>query len=268
MKFSAKVLVASVALAVGGAAQAAIESDDAMNPGNGDGGGQLFLSVVDRGATSPMSYVLNLGVTAAEFIANDSSSYELSFAADSNLQTLLANPGGTVAWNIAAAHSMYGPNLDDLGYLSTAPMPPNPSSDTVLGIPGISGALTKIGTYLLPVNTLMGANNSVLVTSSSSMAYHDFEGAWGDTWHTSLHSTEAGLDESLGFYFVATNVSVDGDGSSSRVVPFLGTWTLAANGELTYSAVPVPAAVWLLGSALIGMAGVARRKNNLQALQA
>lgn len=44
------------------------------------------------------------------------------------------------------------------------------------------------------------------------------------------------------------------------------TWTLAANGDLVYSApgasaVPVPAAVWLLGSGLLGLAGVARRKS-------
>ena len=44
------------------------------------------------------------------------------------------------------------------------------------------------------------------------------------------------------------------------------TWTLGSNGTLTYSvpapaAVPVPAAAWLLGSGLIGLVGVARRKS-------
>ncbi len=43
------------------------------------------------------------------------------------------------------------------------------------------------------------------------------------------------------------------------------TWTLSATGDLVYavpgvSAVPLPAAVWLLGSGLLGLAGIGRRK--------
>jgi len=272
MKFSAKVLAASVALAVGGVAHAAIDDDNAFTPGGGNGSGELFLSVIDRGAPSPMSYVLDLGITADQFLANDASYLNtLSFAADANLQTLLANPGGTVAWNIAAIHNDYGPTFDDLGYLSTAPAEPVANTETLTGWVGMSNAIAQAGQYLQATNEIIGANNSVLITNPNDNAFYDGP-FWGDTWHTSLHSTEANLDESLGFYFVASNFSEDGDGSSSRVVPFLGTWMLSANGELTYNAaasvVPVPAAVWLLGSALIGMAGVARRKNSLQTLQA
>jgi|SRR5271166_1543406 len=45
----------------------------------------------------------------------------------------------------------------------------------------------------------------------------------------------------------------------------VGTWTLASSGDLVYSvpgvsAVPLPAAFWLLGSGLLGLAGVSRRK--------
>ncbi len=44
----------------------------------------------------------------------------------------------------------------------------------------------------------------------------------------------------------------------------LAAWRLDADGTLTYnvpvSAVPVPAAVWLFGSGLLGLVGVARRK--------
>jgi hypothetical protein len=44
------------------------------------------------------------------------------------------------------------------------------------------------------------------------------------------------------------------------------TWTLSASGDLQYtvpgqiSAVPLPAAVWLFGSGLLGLAGIGRRK--------
>jgi len=44
-----------------------------------------------------------------------------------------------------------------------------------------------------------------------------------------------------------------------------GVWALSATGDLTYTvpggtAVPLPAAFWLLGSGLLGLAGVSRRK--------
>jgi hypothetical protein len=46
-----------------------------------------------------------------------------------------------------------------------------------------------------------------------------------------------------------------------------GKWDLSHDGTLTWnsaavSAVPVPAAVWLFGSGLLGLAGVARRKQS------
>ncbi len=46
----------------------------------------------------------------------------------------------------------------------------------------------------------------------------------------------------------------------------VATWTLSSSGDLVYSvpgavsAVPLPAAFWLLGSGLLGLAGVSRRK--------
>jgi hypothetical protein len=265
MKMKMKALAAVTLMAIGAQAQAAISSDTGYSPGAGSGAGELFLSVVDRGAAQPMSYALDLNITAAQFMANDAPGYTLTFAPDARLITLLNNPGGTVRWNMAAAYNNYGDNYDDLGYLTTAPSAPIANVNTLTGWAGLSDALMRIDNYTNSINAEIGANNSLLVTSASSNAYHDLY--WGDTWHTSGHSTEGGLGDSLGFYWVASNYSVDGDGSSSRVVEFLGTWTLATDGTLTYSVapasvIPVPAAVWLLGSALVGLVGVARRKSD------
>ena len=55
-----------------------------------------------------------------------------------------------------------------------------------------------------------------------------------------------------------------GNGTTGKLQSYiLGTATLAANGTLnitTPSAVPLPAAVWLLGSGLLGLFGVSRRR--------
>lgn len=260
MNVCLRMLAGSATIAISGVAYGAIDDDNAFTPGGGDGGGELFLSVIDRGAPEPMSYVRDLGITAQQFIDNDSSSYSLSFAADDNLQTLLANPGGTVAWNIAAIHNDYGPSYDDLGYLTTAPLtaPPVANVNTLTGIIGLQGGITQAGQYLQSTNIAMGDDNSVLITAPDANAFYDGP-FWGPTWHTSLHGTEAGLDEGLGFYYVATDLTTDPTGNSSRVAPFLGQWMLATDGGLTYG-VPLPPAVWLLASALVGLASMSRRQ--------
>jgi len=47
-----------------------------------------------------------------------------------------------------------------------------------------------------------------------------------------------------------------------------GQWLLSSLGELTYAAVPLPAGVYLLGAALLGLVGVARRGRVSSALPA
>ncbi len=76
------------------------------------------------------------------------------------------------------------------------------------------------------------------------------------------------LSDTLAFYQLTKN----GTGSLTQAnktafanATGAGTWTLASTGDLVYSvpgvsAVPLPAAFWLLGSGLLGLAGVSRRK--------
>jgi hypothetical protein len=70
-------------------------------------------------------------------------------------------------------------------------------------------------------------------------------------------------------YMVSTGLTSNPDeGYAANVYKSSATYTLAANGVLTYSGggptpeVPVPAAIWLLGSGLLGMLGVGRRRRD------
>lgn len=276
MKVKLKTLVAVVALTVGVQAQAAFYDDNSSAPTLGTGEGELFLSVIDRGGSQPRSYARDLGLTAADFLANDSSlvnSLSTTFTADANLLDLLTNKTGTIAWNIAAAHNKLGPTNDDIGYFTTSPTPVIANQNTPQGYVGVTNANQRIGIYMDNLNELISppseqinyaADVSVLVNDQNANAFHD--NSWGDTWHASLHPTEGKLDDSLAFYFVALDYTNDPSTNSSRVVQMLGNWTLSSAGTLTYTSenitpVPIPGAVWLLGSALIGMVGVARRKS-------
>lgn len=274
MKMKMKALVAATAMAIGAQAQAAINDDSFTTFGGGTGAGELFLSVIDRGGPQPRSYLLDLGITASQFLANDAGFVNnISILADANLQDLLTNSNGTIAWNIAAAHNTFDAGFDNFGFLTTSGTAPIANNDTVQGQFGISGALQQLGQYVVAANekqapgqtTNFAVNNSVLINSPADNAFYDGP-FWGDTWTTAPMSTETGLGSSMGFYFVALDFTNDETANSSRVQSMLGEWSLSANGTLSYnSVVPVPAAVWLLGSALIGMVGVARRKSNEQA---
>jgi hypothetical protein len=224
--------------------------------------------VIDRGGAVQRSYVLDLGITAADLFANDGSLVNnLSFTADAGLLDILNNASGTIAWNIAAAHNFPGATNDDFGYLTTSATSLT-SGNVPSGFVGMEAALTKIGTYTQSVNggsTNYAANTSAIFASTDTNSYYDT--AFGDMWN-GAHSTEGGLGDSLGFYFVAMNYDdTQGDPTlGSHVRALLGQWSLSAQGLLAYTAsigpapVPVPAAFWLLGSALVGMVGIRRRK--------
>jgi hypothetical protein len=262
MKTSVKALAAGVALACGVQAQAAINPDNAFSLFTGTGDGELFLSAIDRGGSVQRSYVRDLGITSAAFLANDASYVNnISIAADANLQDILNNRTGNIAWNLAAAYNLPDANYNGIGYLSTSPT--NLTSNNVpWGYGGFNSAIGNIGIYLQSVN---GVNTDYAVNISQifpQAANAFYDNSWGDMWNGS-HGTEAPLGNALDFYYVYLN---DALADTTAIHKMLGQWTLAADGTLTYSAatvgapVPVPAAVWLLGSALVGLVGVARRK--------
>lgn len=131
-----------------------------------------------------------------------------------------------------------------------------------------SSAVTGVGSIL---NAAAGCNNAnpCIATSTTAPGYAvgKFGGALGGL---SSSSSAAGIvgGAALDFYQIV------GTGTASTLqtpVQFANatgaaTWTLSSSGDLVYnvpspSAVPLPAAVWLLGSGLLGLAGVGRRKS-------
>jgi hypothetical protein len=61
--------------------------------------------------------------------------------------------------------------------------------------------------------------------------------------------------ETVTFSFISTNFTTTDDGSNLTSVVASG------NGNVTGTLIPIPPAVWLLGSGLVGLAGIARRRN-------
>lgn len=276
----AKALAAAVTLAMAGAAQAAIDDDNipalGSNTFSGTGGqGELFISIVARGpdgtdnSIDDATYVRDLGITADLFVnalnAGTLSSLSIpTFSADTLLTNFLsANAGKDISFNVLGVHN--GPEFDpviftsvDVGFLTSA----SESADAVaakqpVGAAGFNTPSVDVSNHVNGINVKMGSDVALDLSAtyvSGEFGHHDNNYGRDRTFG---FDTEGALGGALDFYFIGLD---NLDNSKSRTPDFIGSWTLSSAGDLSFQAVPVPAAVWLLGSALIGLAGVARRR--------
>ena len=284
MNLIKKTLAASV-VSLGlasGSAFAAIDGDDLplganqfdfVNP---TGTGEVFISVVARDAGNPAndnSIVIDTGVLSSDFI-NLAVGTPLVIAPDANMATFIANNAGLdLSFNVMGVHNPAGFNgltggTVGVGMLTTSSVDggtvaaTQPRLTTDFTSSGGSGKVNNIirnaniATDGDPVGNV--AVNASSLHTSGSLAFHDAtiggNGVFG-------FDTEGGvgLPNSVDFYFLTMN-TVDQPLEPYLAPQLLGVWDLALDGTLTFTAVPIPGAVWLLGSAMIGVAGVARRR--------
>tara|TARA_R110001592_G_C13192015_1_gene752947 strand:- start:18046 stop:18834 length:789 start_codon:yes stop_codon:yes gene_type:complete len=255
-----KIGLALAISAAAGSANAAfsLTSNDAGNTV----GSSVVFAAYDSDALKTI-YV-NLGPEYHNFDLNANQSFDLSSAAAEQGVSL-----SNALWTIVAGDgfSQGGScGLSDLdacgrGYMAT--------------VNDVNSLASTYSTYATS-QALNGVNNGWFLnvyagidaspTDSNSVSDGNF-GEWnsGQTQANSLWLTTGMTGETLGFAVASTYGIVGGRGASESAeanVSSYGSWSLDANGGLSYavSAVPVPAAVWMFASGLVGMAGVARRR--------
>lgn len=259
-----KTLVAAVALAaVTSGANAAIVE------GNAQIDGELFLTVFDE--AGQQSYALDLGFTVNQMTADSTSarSYDLT-AIDSNFAGFAGNTNlrYTVTGMNTEAGSTRRGTTTQLGFMTTT----SGTVEQIQAAAGIradaDGVIGNIQNMALNSNASAGpayngTNGGINLSNVALIGEIGYYGdaSWGDTIGNRGIVASNTVDNAMTMY----TVRQDGN---DNTVPFLidalGSWLLTSTGQLTYtnapSAVPVPAAVWLFGSGLIGLAGIARRK--------
>ena len=271
MNLKLKTLVVAIAMAAAGTVQAAAINTDNFNTGTnfgtGTGVGDLFLSVYDAGRSQ--SLTMNLNLTANNFINNNAALMNTFSVQDALLQSFIAGSTNTsqLVWNMSGISNLgAGPSAGLFTTNGNAGATINPAVQGPIDGNSLFTAMVNVEAYAQANSGLFNPTNPNSAISAAGS---------GTGFNSNLWSTNLG--SALNFNNSATGISSDQlvsfiamgatDVTSLNGVPisttFGGKFHIdAATGTVAYiSAVPVPAAVWLLGSGLVGLVGISRRKN-------
>jgi len=245
-----------------------------------DVGGDLFLVVKDE--TSGNTFVQNLQVDFVNFLTSASlqdQSYNLSIpalAAGGNF----FNAGDSYRWSVLAGNNL---RADASGILDNA----SPNVQGLMTTAGASGSgvlsvsqtaanfhptdldigtavQSQLPSYISGVNAgLQTTDSAVFGPSDATADWSNQSGNLAGAGVYGSNNSNGALGQTTHFFFLSWDYYYN-NFAGRAITQQLGDFTLdLAAGKLNFTtaAVPVPAAVWLLGSALFGFATVARRES-------
>lgn len=293
-KFNLKTLAVAVALAAtaGQANAAMVNAQGTLSDGNSSVIMYAYSSSLGRSYSRDLGFTLNdflyngtVAPTAGSYPFNNTLStdmpvvtgnatdlgYTLGFGADSLMTSWLGDGSmlaSDVLWGIAAVDgvgtgSAFRALTTVQAGASSAGTTNSELTTFEVKFDSYVGAHNPLGTHLGNLNGSAGSDGS---NSTSANAAAVFGVNWGGA--TSFFSA-GGVGESMEFFFMAGNGTLGSlNATAVRYANAEGNalWTLNTDSSLSYmapdavSAVPVPAAVWLFASGLLGLVGISRRK--------
>lgn len=242
-----KKIAAAVALAaVAVNANAAFDIDGSTGVGTGNGSGSVVLALLNDTTNVDTSLSVDLGITTGEFLAGSVAFGNLlDPAAAAAVAKFVAASTGTISWDVVGRIND-GPNVK-IGFLSTV----TSYTGNAITQSSLFSAAGGQGTWIASnfANANSGADSMVEYADATSI------GGALDPNHTNiLVNQRVAMGDSAMFDAVLFDTTTGGGTPLN-----LGVMTFDG-ASLEYAAVPVPAAVWLFGSALVGLVGAARRR--------
>jgi hypothetical protein len=143
-------------------------------------------------------------------------------------------------------------------------------SASVLNQGAVQAIASAVGQY---VDTEMATpNHSIVVASGATNAGYWAKGAPGANPGASLggpnsFNASGALGTNLNYYYALNAGADDSAQDAPTVTQFAGVWNLSSSGTLTWTpnqtgpTTPLPAAVWMFLSGLLGLGTVSRRKS-------
>ncbi|MGP8034618.1 MAG: VPLPA-CTERM sorting domain-containing protein [Steroidobacteraceae bacterium] len=193
----------------------------------------------------------------------------------SEFATLFGSAGaGTVDFNVSAGNGLTsGSNSLETTVATTVTSPGSGLTNTAISA-AVSALNTSIGSISNGANTAPGSPlytdmcysgvNPCVGPTLGSQGY-GFISKAGDKYGGNLPYSASGTagGASLEMFDLTQNGTKSGT-SPTVSAAYAGVWALSSTGDLTYTVpsqtVPLPAAAWLLGSGILGLAGIARRR--------
>lgn len=248
-----KTLVAGIALAFSaGVANAAIDDGSA-------GPGELFLNVWNQAAGE--TFTLDTGWSYDAFVANPTS-FTANFGADPNWANFAAT-GNNLMFSLGAKTNVDNGNAGRAYYvISVETANPNFGvENTSINVRG------QMGLRVQDINAKAGSLDVADDLSTFSLAGQqgDYPNFWGSNVNNfATYDTDTEVGQWLAMYEVWTTGSRASTAVNNRLLGYafldkdLGTLSFASEPP---SAVPVPPALWLMGSAMTALVGFSRRRH-------
>jgi hypothetical protein len=226
------------------------------------GNAVLFADVFNSAGNVVGAYAGDTGQATATLATGALTSGVPTTFSDANLQTLLGEAAGnTIMWALEAGTTVGGAQTLVSSSTSAAQLANATGGGTLQGMgSALSGQILQInGIIAGPATSLLGtiaAQNGGTFFNPTALAA-DLSNWGGATQNVAT----TGLNNSTALYTLSSTGVFD---PSTTVANGLSV-TLTSAGLVfssgTSTVTPLPAAVWLLGSGLLGLAGVGRRKS-------
>lgn len=251
-KLAAAVALATASVGANAAWVAPADSTDRLVDG------ELILTVWNAEAERAVS--VDLGVGSSDFVAGVASTQSFDLNADDI--NWLGGADAGLQWNVMGASTAVENGLPGYGYYFTSN--DEIERETGKGFPAFGGQYQVFGMYQNFLEAGDGdASENASYRTEGDLANAGDANIWGPAGNNTVAffggiSGAANAEDTLSAY---TAHYLDPARTNAKVELDANFWALdLQNNSLSYSAVPVPAAVWLFGSAMLGLAGIARRK--------